>query len=99
MAELVELRHARTGARYSVPEELVPAAERNGFERYDPTAAPDTDEDTPEEEETLEEEETSEEEVNLSELTNDELRDRLEARDLPTSGNKDELVARLENAE
>lgn len=29
-------------------------------------------------------------------LTKDELQDELDARELPTSGNKDELVARLE---
>jgi hypothetical protein len=31
----------------------------------------------------------------LDELTNEELRERLEDADLPTSGNKEELIARL----
>lgn len=36
--------------------------------------------------------------ADLSELTVDELRDRLRASDLPVSGNKDELIDRLRDA-
>lgn len=36
------------------------------------------------------------EEVDYEEMSNDELRDELKARNLKTSGSKDELVARLE---
>lgn len=97
---LVELKHVDTGARYSVPEHMVAAAERNGFERFDPDAprvVEDSEEETAAEEEDVPEEDTGEE--NLSDLTNDELRERLDERGLLTSGNKDDLVARLEESE
>ena len=35
----------------------------------------------------------------LSELTKDELQERLRAKDLPVSGNKEELIARLQDAD
>lgn len=46
-----------------------------------------------------EEEEDTDEGEDLSELTKDELQTRLKAQDLPTSGNKTELIDRLLNAD
>lgn len=42
------------------------------------------------------EDDEEDEDSDYSEMSNDELRDELKRRDLPVSGNKDELIARLE---
>lgn len=80
--ELIRVQHPRTGTRYDVPKRQVDAAKQAGFEVVGAEVNVPEVEDEPEA---------------LDERTNDELRELLAERDLPTYGNKDELVARLES--
>lgn len=93
MAELIELRHVRTGKRARLPERMVPAAKKNGFEVVgeEPQPEPQAAE--------VEAEAPQEEVEGYESMTNAELRELLTERELPTSGTKAELVARLQENE
>lgn len=93
MAKLTELRSKRTGKRVRLPERMVAAAKKNGF------VVVGEEEPVPEQEpvQTPEAEVSEDEEVEDTESkTVAELRALLAERGLPTSGNKAELVARLQ---
>lgn len=83
MADLVYLTHPDTGASVRVPQRMVAGAERNGFVLKE--ARPIEHHNKPE----------SDSDDGLESLTKEQLQERLAAQDLPTSGNKDDLIARL----
>lgn len=85
MADLVYLTHPVTGASVRVPPRMVVGAEKNGFVLKE--ARPSEPHNKPESE--------TESDDGLESLTKEQLQERLAALDLPTSGNKDDLIARL----
>lgn len=87
MADLVYLKHPDTGASVRVPPRMVAAAEKNGFVRK---------EDRPSGYHNKPESESGD---GLDSLNKEQLQERLAAQDLPISGNKDDLIARLRGEE
>lgn len=90
MPDLVHLKHPGNGTSTRLPQHMVAAAEKNGFVR----AKSKADKPKPTKPKSSEPEESD-----LAALNVPELKDRLRDQDLPTTGNKGDLVDRLEEAE